>query len=31
LQECSVTVATSPIRMGDAMIEAMKAAGMSVP
>jgi len=31
LQECGVTVATSPIRMGEAMVEAMKAAGMSVP
>ncbi len=30
LQECGVTVATSPIRMGEAMVEAMKAAGMSV-
>jgi len=31
LQECGVTVATSPTRMGEAMIEAMKAVGMSVP
>lgn len=31
LQECGVTVATSPTRMGDAMVEALKAAGTHAP
>jgi len=31
LQECGVIVATSPTRMGDAMVEALKAAGKHAP
>jgi succinyl-CoA synthetase alpha subunit len=31
LRECGVTVATSPTRMGEAMVEALKGAGKQVP
>jgi len=31
LQECGVVVSTSPTRMGEAMLEALKAAGKAVP
>ncbi len=31
LQECGVVVSTSPTRMGDAMLEALNAAGKSIP
>jgi len=31
IRECGVTVADSPIRMGEAMLEALRKDGLSVP